>query len=351
MANKSTNQRTAKWLKDRRLIKRDFTQLKIQLTSLIASERRWAARDLSFHSKASPALIHALTNESNDDVIDAILASLQQLRNKHPSVTTLELTSAPKWVSQLHHIARITLYKGLAASDKHLHIITYTPDEKELGNGIDPMTIVQQCPGLISFHIDTSEPISEEDTFSNSLNCKLDIQILVSSEPPQINEYFNRLNIPVHTYILDRQFLAFPEGKFIPTQAYRLFTDEINFSIINGDWKKYAQQSAAMFAVQANAPFQETTIEWLTALSHENKPNTRIIKALLAIFKAGNFDLVDSSQSAIALASSSFQPLSAALNSLFYDYSSETPNEMVNLSGHIVPIAQLRRLLGLNNSD
>lgn len=350
MANKSVNQRTPKWLNDRRLIKRDFIQLKIQLTSLIASERRWAARDLSFHSKASPALIHALTTENNDDVIDAILASLQQLRTKQLPAKTLELTSAPKWVSQLHHIARITLFKGLIASDKHLHIITYTPDENTVENGIDPLTIVQQCPGLISFHIDTSEPITEEDTLLSSLSCKLDIQILVTSEIPQINEYFNQLNIPMHIYTLDRQFLAFPEGKFIPTQAYQLFTDEINFSIINGDWKKYSQQSSAMLAVQANAPYQETTIEWLNALSHENKPNTRIIKALLATFATGNFDLEDYSQSAITLASSSFQPLSAALSSLSYDYSSNTPNEMVNLSGHTIPISQLRRLLGLNNS-
>ena len=51
--------------------------------------------------------------------------------------TLTELTNAPNWVSQLHHVARKTLYKELLISDRHINIITYTPDPQCFLNDVD----------------------------------------------------------------------------------------------------------------------------------------------------------------------------------------------------------------------
>ena len=51
--------------------------------------------------------------------------------------TLTELTNAPNWVSQLHHVARKTLYKEFLISDRHINIITYTPDPQCFLNDVD----------------------------------------------------------------------------------------------------------------------------------------------------------------------------------------------------------------------
>lgn len=81
MALKTADQDLLKPDQERRITERDFTQLKIQLSSLTPSERRWAARDLALHDNAAPLLISALTTETEPQVIEGLFSSLQQLPN------------------------------------------------------------------------------------------------------------------------------------------------------------------------------------------------------------------------------------------------------------------------------
>jgi HEAT repeat protein len=94
MALKTANQDLLKPDQERRIADRDFTQLKIQLSSLTPSERRWAARDLAFFDNSAPLLISALTTESEPQVIEGILSSLQQLPNNDTVTGLIALLSS-----------------------------------------------------------------------------------------------------------------------------------------------------------------------------------------------------------------------------------------------------------------
>jgi len=241
------------------------------------------------------------------------------LENITNNINLIELTSAPNWVSQLHHLARKTLYKDLLLSDKHLSIITYTPDESSFFNGHDPIQLVQQCPGLVTFHIQANSEWPDDKALVDPFQCNLVIQVLTVADTGQIHEHFRYVDEQIHIYNLDRQFLGVPEGPFAPSQAYQLFINDVNFSAMNLEWKKFARQVAAMADIQANAPYQETICEWLLALSYEKKPNIRIIKALLSAFNTGTFDLDDDSTNTLNLAINSFRSLPDALANLSFD--------------------------------
>jgi len=104
--------------------------------------------------------------------------------------TLTELTNAPNWVSQLHHVARKTLYKELLISDRHINIITYTPDPQCFLNGEDPIRVVQQCPGLVAFRIQSRDAWPLDKARIDPFNCNLIIQILTTADLAQINQHF-----------------------------------------------------------------------------------------------------------------------------------------------------------------
>lgn len=234
--------------------------------------------------------------------------------------TLTELTNAPNWVSQLHHVARKTLYKELLFSDRHINIITYTPDPQCFLNGEDPIRVVQQCPGLVAFRIQSRDAWPHDKALIDPFNCNLIIQILTTADLAQINQYFRYVDNQIALLQMDRQFLASPEGMYRPTQAYQLFINDVNFSAMNLEWDKFARQVITMANIKANAPYQETICDWLVLLSHEQKPNIRIIKALLSAFNYGFFDLQDETTNSLNLATHSFQSLPDALVNLTFGY-------------------------------
>ena len=260
--------------------------------------------------------IMGLSEETADDIAESA-----------PGFSTAELTSAPNWVTQLHHIARRTLYQELLVRDQHVNIVTYTPDEQCFFNGDDPIRLVQQCPGLVTFHLETRQAWPTDLAELDPFNSNLVLHVLTSADTATLHEHFRYVDDQIQMYQLDRQFLAFPEGDYAPTQAYQLFTNDANFSAVNLEWDKFAKQVAAMADIEANAPYQETILEWLVSLSHEAQPNARIIKAMLNAFSNGVFDLEDQSQRAKAVASSSFVPLSDALSNLTFGADGEEFDE------------------------
>lgn len=243
-----------------------------------------------------------------------------------------ELTNAPNWVSELHHLARKALYKELLNSDRHINIITYTPDAQCFFNGEDPVRLVQECPGLITFRIQARNEWPQDKALLDPFHCNLIIQILTTEDNAGIHEHFRYVDEQIALYQLDRQFLASPEGKFKPTQAYQLFINDVNFSAMNLEWEKFSRQVSSMASIEANAPYQETICEWLVSLSHEHKPNIRIIKALLSAFNLGYFDLDDDSTNSLNVAQQSFQSLPDALLNLTFGDTEESPLDDIDSS-------------------
>ncbi|MCS7215424.1 MAG: HEAT repeat domain-containing protein [Thermodesulfovibrio sp.] len=67
---------------ERRKKERNFENLKEQLLSSSASERRWAARDLAQYKEASQILLERIKNEEDVSVIENILSSLSSIRDE-----------------------------------------------------------------------------------------------------------------------------------------------------------------------------------------------------------------------------------------------------------------------------
>jgi len=245
--------------------------------------------------------------------------SVDELSNRL-CVELRAITGTPNWVSQLHHVARKTLYKELLISDRQSNIITYTPDPQCFLNGEDPIRVVQQCPGLIALRIQSRDTWPHDKALIDPFNCNLIIHILTTADLAQINQHFRYVDNQIAILQMDRQFLAFPEGMFKPTQAYQLFINDVNFSAMNLEWDKFARQVITMANIKANAPYQETICDWLVLLSHEQKPNIRIIKALLSAFNYGFFDLQDETTNSLNLAKQSFLSLPDALVNLTFGY-------------------------------
>mgnify|MGYP000144421261 CR=1 FL=1 len=227
-----------------------------------------------------------------------------------------ELTAAPSWLSQLHHEARRVLYQQLNYVDQHLTIVMYQPDKDCFIRADDPVKWAQQCPDLISLHMEQRSVIGNDDATLDPMMCQIVFHLCTTAEPNQVITYFAKAEQAITLYRLNRQFLAFPEGEFTPTDAYKLFIDDVNFSVVNQLWDKYTYQVRAMNAVTATAPYQQSIIQWLVSLSHEAKPNIRIIKALLEACDNGQFSLEDDIQRAKIDALASFTPLSQALQQL-----------------------------------
>lgn len=76
---------------ERRKAERNFENLKEQLFSNSATERRWAARDLAQYSEASPVLLKALEKEKDISVREVILSSLLAIRDEAAVKGLIEL--------------------------------------------------------------------------------------------------------------------------------------------------------------------------------------------------------------------------------------------------------------------
>ena len=233
-------------------------------------------------------------------------------------VTVVELTAAPNWLMQLSHEARIGLFRQLQQADQHLLVVAYTPDESCFFNGDDPIRLMQLMPGMETLVLETTTDLPDDLSTLDPFLCQLKCHALSSGDYDTCHNHLKYVSDQCEFFTMDRSFLAVPEGDYAPTDAYKLFIDDVNFSAINADWDKLSRQVNEMASIKANAHYQQNLIEWLAFLATELEPNARVIKALLNALKDGQFVLENSQTVAQKVAADQFTPIQAAMDDLIF---------------------------------
>ena len=249
----------------------------------------------------------------------AIIGSTgKEITEVEESVSVPELTAAPNWLMQLSHEARIGLFRQLQQADQHLLVVAYTPDKGCFFNGDDPIRLMQLMPGMETLVLETTADLPNELSTLDPFLCQIKCHALSSGDYDACHTHLKYVSDQCEFFIMDRSFLAVPEGDYAPTDAYQLFIDDVNFSAINADWEKLSRQVNEMAGIKANAPYQQNLIEWLAFLATERQPNARVIKALLSALKDGQFILENTQAVAEKVVAEQFTPMQAAMDDLVF---------------------------------